>query len=535
MAKELVFFRNCTPNYGNGKHVYFTDPKKYKAYLETNYEHGHISLDNYRLNTNVIKVSGDLENSSEITYFIECEITPLKVAYWRCYRVLSYIEQSGMLIFSCEIDNWATYLYRASLSHIHVSRCNRNIGYGVYDPIKSVKSRALDNTAYQVLYSKLHAPYVPPSETESGAALSILFIAQAVVQQNVTGENVTATFAFVCSCVDIASLFSDETRANHSIAEIAIRAVSGIYSTLTEGYFVDNKVSVLKAFLFDSVRNEASGLYLKMKTKTPFDNAEEKQISAYFCQMGKWRSEYIIKANYDPAYLSFSANKDCYIGTKDNGLRLEHCTEDMHIDLITSIDLTGLHVKVMQGTREKDITNAFAVSLMGSNYQMDASERIGFWTKTLVTKLPTLIAGVAASIVTENPIPAIGAGIGAVSGTGAALMSNNTISNSITSEGDGFITFDLSADDEYSIISKPFFVTIYESVADEERNARFNGVNYDLFLDDLTSIASKELLGTGDLDCTYIVSDLMINGIPIEPRDDIYNTFRNGVYLIYAL
>ena len=166
---------------------------------------------------------------------------------------------------------------------------------------------------------------------------------------------------------------------------------------------------------------------------------------------------------------------------------------------------------------------------------MDASETIGFWTKTLVTKLPTLIAGVAASIVTANPIPAIGAGIAAVSGTGAALMSNNTISNSLTSEGDGFTTFDLSADAEYSEISRPLFVTIYESVADEEQNARFNGVNYDLFLDDLTSIASKELLGTGDLDCTYIVCDLMINGLPIAPRDDIYNTFRNGVYLIYAL
>lgn len=535
MAKELEFFRDCTPNYGNGKHVYFTDPRKYKAYLEANYEHGNISLDNYRLNSNVIKVSGALENSSEITYFIEHDITDDKVIYWRCYRVLSYIEQSGMLIFSCEVDTWATYIYRASLSHIHVSRCNRNIGYGVYDPIKSVKSRALDDTAYQVLYTNLPAPYVPPSETQSSSTLSIVFVAQAVVQQNVTGENVTATFVFVCSCNEVASKFSSEVQAAHSSAEIALRAVSGVYATLTDGYFVDNKVSVLKAFLTQSARTEKGGLYLNLKTKTPYDSAEEKQISAYFCQMGKWRSEYIIKAKADPAYLSFDANKDCYIGTKDNGLRLEHCTEDMHIDLITSIDLTGLHVKVMQGTREKDISNAFAVSLMGSNYQMDASEQIGFWTKTLVTKLPTLIAGVAASIVTVNPIPAIGAGIAAVSGTGAALMSNSTISNSITSEGDGFTTFDLSADGKYSEISRPLFVTIYESVADEERNARFNGVNYDMFLDDLTSIASKELLGTGDLDCTYIVSDLMINGLPIAPRDDIYNTFRNGVYLIYAL
>ena len=159
MAKELEFFRTCTPNYGNGKHVYFSDPRKYKYYLEANYEHGNISLDNYRLNSNVIKVSGTLENSSEITYFIEYDITDEKVIYWRCYRVLIYIEQSGMLIFSCEIDNWATYLYRASLSHIHVSRCNRNIGYGVYDPIKSVKSRALDDTAYQVLYTNLPAPW----------------------------------------------------------------------------------------------------------------------------------------------------------------------------------------------------------------------------------------------------------------------------------------------------------------------------------------------------------------------------------------
>jgi hypothetical protein len=537
MAKQLEYFRLCTPNYANGNHVYFTDPFKYKTLLETSFEHGNISIDNYRINANVVKVSGAMENASDITYFIEYEETNAKVTYWRCYRVLSYIEQSGMLIFSCEIDNWATYLYRAKISNIHVSRCNRDLGYGVYDPIKNVKSQKLDDSIYGVLYSNLHAPYIPPSYKQSGATLNIVFVAQAVVQSNVTGENVTATFVFTASCSSIYSLFSAETQANHSTIELAIRAVSGIYATETGSAWVDNKVSVLKAFLFDGVRNEKSGQYVHMKTKTPYDNAEEKTIVAYFCQMGKWRTDYVIKpsTSQDQGFIIVNNNYDLYIGTKDNGLRLEHSTQDMHINIIYEIDCDGLHVKVMQGTREKDISNAFKVSLMGSNYQLDVNESIAFWTKTIVTKLPTLIVGVAASIATENPIPAIGAGIAAVSGTSASLMSNNTMSNSITSESDGFITYDLTSEDEYTFISRPFFTTAYASMSNEEKNARYNGVNYDLFIDDLATIKDKALLGEGNLESSYIVADMMIDNLPIEPRDDIYNQFRNGVYLTFAL
>lgn len=540
MARVLHCFQNFIPNYDNGSHFFFTDPNDFLDYVKYKSQViNEVTMDNYRINSGVIKVSKKFFHYSDfpddlITYFIDCDIDDRtkKVSYWRCYRSVSFIEQSDYFVFTCEIDNWATYIWQAKLSNIHVTRSNADITgqTGIYDPILNVKPRKNIEATYDVFYS---GSGEKPSKILAYNRIAIVFTASAVVRQEATGENVTANYVLGFSLSDALNLFSADVYKYHSLLEIAIRLVSGIYSSATNYSWIDNKISVQSAFIVVDPSIDRDPVF-SLKTKTPFDSAAEKTITCYSMFMYRRETDCVFR---NSGLQAIDHNKVYYIGTKDNGLRLEQRTQDMVVNVIEDMGTDGYHCVIKQGNNEKDITNAFKVSIMGSNTQLDTMEKIGFWTKTLVSHLPMLIGGIAASIATENPIPAIGAAIGATASTTASLTGNNTMANTIASNSDGLITFELKGDSGYGDnvvnVQYPFLLTEYESTKDEYSFARLNGVSYDCLIPSIQILDNYDQLGTGTFRSVYVMADMQINGLPIDARNDIYNTFKNGVYLAF--
>ena len=132
---NLLLYAGITPN-ANNKHYLYNDIAKFKTALQS-YLLKSVTLDNFRINSAVIKVKIDetitTTNYKNVTYAINENDNV-------CYIVKSGILQSGFVIYDCDVDYWGTYIAQASLSHINVLRCNRNIDIGVYDNINTTKN-----------------------------------------------------------------------------------------------------------------------------------------------------------------------------------------------------------------------------------------------------------------------------------------------------------------------------------------------------------------------------------------------------------
>ena len=148
--QSLYLYKDFLPNTDSGTHFRFTNVNDYINYINTNYGINEVlTVDNYRLNTNVLKVSFD--------YFKRNLIDYRKITYLRLqqrlgdthvlanimqtfYYVKSATLQSDYVTFSIELDYWATYQYLLDNHKIMLNRTNAILENEVmvYDEITKV-------------------------------------------------------------------------------------------------------------------------------------------------------------------------------------------------------------------------------------------------------------------------------------------------------------------------------------------------------------------------------------------------------------
>ena len=137
----LYLYKQISPNLDD-IHYYFNTPTQYKNALISSLVKS-VDIDNYRINTNVIKVTLDTTLTEAIadtiTYAIDERVENNVITYFRCYHVNRINIQSGFVILMCSVDLWASYLYKASITNLNVTRCNRNIGVGLLDEMTGTK------------------------------------------------------------------------------------------------------------------------------------------------------------------------------------------------------------------------------------------------------------------------------------------------------------------------------------------------------------------------------------------------------------
>ena len=141
MSRVLRLYANFTPNQSNNTFYMYVNTANYLTKILGHLKQIEIPLDNYRINTGTIKIKKDLIIDFDIkncTYAIEWEkgISATRTFIYKCYHVRSY-EELDYYILNVEVDLWGTYLKDAELTNINVTRCNRNIGVGVYDEIEN--------------------------------------------------------------------------------------------------------------------------------------------------------------------------------------------------------------------------------------------------------------------------------------------------------------------------------------------------------------------------------------------------------------
>ena len=479
----IYLYKQKLPNYAENTHIFYSNVNEYVAYLGTPFLS--FNEDRYTLNGNIAEIQlPAVTDIDDITY-----IAWDNGGAWRFYFVRSAVYQSGYGIFTLDVDLWATYIAKATLSNIRVTRCNRNVGTGVYDAIPVTTGRQFEQIGGDIAVSDLAIVYVVTFAT---GASSILI-----------NNAATAIGVFASEMVE-----TEAIPAGTSVFDWYVNAVSGIYSV--QATVGDLDANVLKAYIVPKQVLANKGTVIpKFKVKTPNFSGT---ITPTFDV-----APYIYPVIYD---INIDPNKKYFVGTKHAGVELVRTTKPVKVVYNYIVKQDGLQVIVQQGDRMLDITDAFQVGLTSNDGNFTATERVA---RTL-----QVIGGMASG---AFQIMEGGAGYvtGALTTTNALTKVIETGNARYAQGGDGVTTFRrISGLGVYT----PYYMQTNASVDDEQANARLYGATFNEQVQSIDVIFSADMLGSGTLTDTYIAAFVRVDGVPGDARDMISAEIRGGIYAI---
>lgn len=534
LNREIWLFYGFTPNYGNGEHYFFATTLEYITYLETlGVRKRVITNDNYRMeNSETLSVNiqtgipfDDATYVCEVTYSLPEVGQTRNYSLFKAYHVRRAYERGGYRFFTLQIDLWGTYLGSCTISKIHVTRCNRNIGNGLYDEIEATKETSENNLW----------PYKPLGGVPMGtftkerylkdSDVAIVFVANVVIEQNIAGTEVTtATFLFGLTLDEIRKHYFTGTGATYSPVEIAVRFISGI-TGVTASYWKNNDVEITKAYLLPySMVSFNENWGLEFISKNPLTPSGVTDKIAFHYVNPLWFRMALDVGDLD-------INYKYYAGVKDDGVPLERLTNKNNVWLHVSQNMDGLKVIVREGDREKDITQAFEVDLMGNARTQDALQKIAFaskWANNMISDVKGIVKG-------SNGSAAL-AGLGVVQMTlkYASMLGERANATGTHGINDGYLTYDAGllhdASDYY--VRYPFNLTMYESAVNENDRAAETGARFDVWLTDFEDIFASNYLEPLISNYTYVEADCDVENVPVEACDAIAERIKSGVRLV---
>jgi len=523
MARKLLLYQYISPNNEDNTHFVFNTINQYISAIQDNLVKT-IDLDNYRINSNVIKVnlSGQLvQNYDNITYAIDYDDNVQK-PYMRCYFIESYSLQSGFVSFQCRVDNWANYIYKANMYNFVVNRCNRNIGVGVYDDITATNGD-LD-----------HVEAWEQSGAEGCGGIKdtnvcIVFLLQYNVAQAVFGgDKISKTEMF---CIKLSELKAKAVERHsafddYSSAEIAVDIIGGIYAvTANVG---TNDAQVIKAWLchynyIDTGRDLSLEHGITAKSKSIFTNGSDMTFDITHVYPSK-DYKHITISNYD-------INKIYYAGTFNNGLKLQRFTTN-NLDYYTYYIVGDDDIKVIvqQGEYQKDISSAYEVLLTTNSATQTGIRRVA----SALTGSMKAYSSATKAYATGGPAMAGLSGLETIAGMVAKEDYESAIGG-----GDGFTTF---YQEQFRTFTKgllltPYILTTFTSTMNEKKKARLFGASFKVFFENnpFKNIEANyaylgEPLFESEDDPTFIACNCVIYGVPMEAKTEITNKLKAGIY-----
>lgn len=479
----IYLYKQKLPNYAENTHIFYSNVNDYVAYLGNPFLS--FNEDRYTLNGNIAEIQlPAVTDIDDITY-----IAWNNGGAWRFYFVRSAVYQSGYGIFTLDVDLWATYIAKATLSNIRVTRCNRNVGTGVYDAIPVTAGRQFEQIGDDIAVSDLAIVYIVTFAT---GASSIL-INNAATAIGVFASEMTAT---------------ETIPAGTGVFDWYVDLVSGIYSAkATVG---DLDANVLKAYIVPK------NVLARKTASVPTFNVKTPAYSGTLTPSFEV-APYIFPVSYD---ITIDPNKKYFVGTKHAGVELIRTTKPVKVFYNYIVKQDGLQVIVQQGDRMLDITDAFQVGLTSNDGNFTATERVA---RTL-----QVVGGMA-----SGAFQIMEGGAGYVTG---ALTATNALSKVIETGnaryaqgGDGVTTFRKISG---LAVDTPYYMQTNASVDDEQANARLYGATFNEQVQSVNDIFSADMLGSGTLTDTYMAAFVRVDGVPGDARDMIAAEIRNGIYAI---
>lgn len=520
MARKLLLYKGILPNADNS--IYLCKGQKALIeYLEP-YKITEIELDNYRINAGVIKVAVKYfqqaptelnnQNYDDVTYAIDYDSIGSGlheiITYFRAYHVDKATLQSGMALYNVTMDNWGTYYNYFKDAPLVVTKCNRNVGLGVYDPIEVTNQRDAIGLGDYGLFL-------------NSEDFNILFIANVVTAQRLDGqESVTGLFALTANVKTLANLITDEQRSGRTDFELAVRIVSGI-TQITAGL----DVSVEKVYIVPTHVLAISSYGYELKARTPYTGNNDLTFTGY-----------IIEPNKEEKYFTLPTldlNKKYLIGTLTDGLEIPTYTQQVNVHYTFISGFNTLQVIVGVGDIEKDITASFDVGIIGSAQQLNAFENIS----NALTGLSKVLKMTFGAFNSKTPIQ---------DGLTSGLDFAGNIYNKVNAKGSvpngnasvNFINLIHEMGGGYWIggsdkVLNPYMLTYFTGVElDNYKRALLFGASFNDVLSIEEVFNFNYITDVETIDYTYIQGVMcVLNKIPKNAQIEIINKIRNGIYL----
>jgi hypothetical protein len=482
---KLNIYTNILPNYQDSTYYYFKDKSKYLSEISSNLLKT-IDVNNYRLNEDsaFLKVDSvlSIENYEKITYLIEYNT---ENDYFKCFYVNYSEYQSGYVHLTLKVDFWGSFIYKTNFSNLLVSRCNRNIGNGVYDSIKLVSTKEIEDLAS-----------VP---SDNGGLYILASIMFATGKSSILVNNASTTLRLYAFKVD-------QTSSTFNLKSL-INELSGIYSA--KATIGDLDASVLRLYIVPDLT-----FYTTPEDKPIFNSKTEN--GTYELTPDYTVLPYTITKTFN---ITIDANYKYIAGTLFDGIELINTTNDtkVYYDYTTSYD--GLKVCVRQGDKSKDITNDFECSITTNEGNLTLQEKIN--------KSLSLLGGLAMTVANPSTAPLT-----------ASLAVANTFNNltfetngRVIGSGNGMASWIHSQFDTTTLINKlknGLVLQKYKSAIDEKENADVKGCIFNKLIE-FENIFNSKFVGTNNDGLTYIQATCNINNLQVDVMQAIQNALINGI------
>ena len=534
MARQLAIYYDITLNTGRDTHFFYREFYKFFNYLSNNYLLKTINLDNYRINTGVVKVSTtymSLENLSRITYLIDYDqdnVDPVVFHYYRCYIVKSYEIQSGYVVFYVQNDSWGNNIEKCTIYGLDIKRCNRILGNGIYDEVKHTIGD------YDIGY---YDGFVEQGEHVIRAQhVSIAVLLQFNIAQQVFGtDKTTRTMMFL---TDTAKWVYDDLKTHitsafkyDSYLELLAGAVGTIKSVTGNLGTLD--AQVIKAWVVDSQKVDVGFGAMSISASCSYGGYSTSITLTYLEPQTRY---------YNYKIENVTPNKVYYAGSFLNGFKLKPYYEKSSNKLVLNfqhtyiVDDNELKVIFSQGERIKDVTNMFELYLNTNSSQTTAlrlfarswSQAVGMG-KGAISDFTRGGGGSAGGVM---------AGLGVTKGIADMIPQNPSFENAIGG-GDAMHTFGLprNIDDDENTLAmycqSPYCYVSYDSAFDEEQNAGVYGLQYEktyiASLDDLLNDTNYPKLNSYYRD--FLQCDCEVEAVQSDDANFITNELKRGIFI----
>lgn len=545
MTQILTLYANFTPNVDNSVHLRYTDIDEYIYYINALYAVGeYVPVDNYRLNANKLKISFDYFVRNSLDYrtitYLHFEQTigedePKTIHTF--YLVKNCVLQSGYVIFTIEIDYWATYQFVLNNGKIQLNRSNAVLANEtmVYDEIvKTETPFAYDPTTY----SKRPAGTGDSRRYMPNNMFYVVFIVEYVTIRNLANTDyVKATALFAVNLSSLISSLGSGVGTSYASIDLASMIISGITSTTTNIGGVNNDAKVIGAYVVPyieaHIQYNLSALTVEFNYRTMLTGSTTMKFTAN--HMYTYREDHSYYEYLSPTNkLNEGLDYKYYVGGFHNYMQIINYRKTGGVNFMVSFVFSPSKVQliVSQGENSKDITSAITIPLIANVEISDALQTMCYIADGLGMALNN-----AKGIMNSKSYGELAMNVGDALLDNFKFFKGNVNADMGVTQGDALT--EMRKDHDNCMF--PINIMYFKSLNDEKYNARVIGANVNATIENIDVLDGLTLIGSTPTDVTfdkyYVRGNLIydeLQGCPLDAFNVIANKLRNGIHLKFV-
>lgn len=510
MSRMVKLYCNCPSSKGHSFILWPSSRSALLKYLDEDDFIKSVNVDNYRLKDDVL-ILDIFSNYEDVTIVIETDTEDAN--YFKVYRVDNVNAYSDKVYYMLTVDYWLTYINKVSYSNIHVI----------------ASSRAMQNTML-------------PSNLAVNEVSTIDYQPLFTIDKTYNCENVNKYALLVFVAYEATGqIFSKETSSN--IIALAIGLDTIEEKIPLSSAYLDGIVSV-SSVIASTISKIAKGTfeakgacinaYIVRKAWLSMSSEKYQVTLNFFSSTGAldtatWDFKVIYPTS---SYATYSLstnnkNKKYYFGSMFKHFPINAIYPTTNIQLRYTTTRNMFKLEYLQGEDAHDISDLFAISLIGTASSETSLETIS----RMVTTLSHGVASVSANVASGKYVNA------AVGASDTALSMLNMPSNIATRDvkGDAYMTFNAygwHSTIGYTYVRSPLYLVTYDYAVNADSYIKFNGAPCDVYMTLSGIMSETSLISISD---TYIKGNFVyLQGLPNDILDYIQGILNKGGLFKYV-